>query len=243
MRSLVALGRSEYAEKTRITHKPTITEKQHDRESVWPNGFLIDIAASLFVYYFGCFQHMPLFDWRGIPVQFLVHITVVEFIYYWVHRILHWGWIYKKYHQYHHASINTEPTTSISFEFGERLVYTILFSITPIMTYYLGYQSHIAFAYQLLWFDFQNGCGHINFEFLPRWFIDTPLFYFWYSPSYHSIHHTRFKKNYSLFMPWPDMLFGTAEMKLCKEIFVKALDGNPTAPPPNIVAENLEETV
>lgn len=243
MRLLVSLSRSKFAEQTRITFKPQITEKQIDREAVWPNGFLTDISLSLLVYYFGCFQNMPLMDWRGFFVQFLIHITIVEFVYYWVHRLLHWGWIYKRYHQYHHASINTEPTTSISFEFGERLVYTILFSITPILCYYLGYQSYITFAYQLVWFDFQNACGHINFEFLPRWFIDSPLFYFWYSPSYHSIHHTRFKKNYSLFMPWPDVVFGTAEMKLTREIFVKALDGSPTAPPQNIITENLDEVV
>ena len=243
MKLLVALGRSRLADKTRITFKPAISEKQLKRESVWIYGFLPDIASALIAFYFGSFHDMPLIRWEGFIVQFFIHITIVEFIYYWVHRALHWGWLYKAYHQYHHASINTEPTTSVSFEFGERIVYTLLFSITPIVCDYLGYQSFITLAYQLLWFDFQNGCGHINFEFFPKWFVESPLFYFWYSPSYHSIHHTRFKKNYSLFMPWPDVLFDTAEMKLTKEVFIKAIEGSPTAPPQNLVSENLDESL
>jgi aldehyde decarbonylase len=241
MKLMVTVGRSKFAEQTRITSRPPITEKQIERESVWQYGYVPDILAAMLVFYFGCFNNMPWFDWRAIFVQFLIHITIVEFIYYWAHRILHFGWIYKRYHQYHHASINTEPTTSVSFEMGERIVYTILFSVTPILSYYLGYQSYITFAYQLLWFDFQNGCGHINFEFFPKWLIDTPLWYFWYTASYHSIHHTKFKKNYSLFMPWPDMLFGTADMKLTRDVFTKALEGTPYVPSQQTVNENLDE--
>lgn len=240
MKTLVAIGRSSWAEQTRITFKPVIGDKQWKRESVWIYGFTPDVVLTLLAFYFGGFHDMPLFNWEGFVVQFFIHITIVEFIYYWAHRALHIGWLYKQYHQYHHASINTEPTTSVSFEMGERIIYTLLFSITPITCDLLGYQSVITLAYQLLWFDFQNGYGHINFEFFPRWFVDSPLFYFWYSPSYHSIHHTRFKKNYSLFMPWPDVVFGTAEMKLTKEVFLKAIDHQPTAPPQNLVTENLD---
>lgn len=233
---LQTLSRSKYAERTRITKSPIINEKQLERESVWPQGFLIDLAAMFFVFYFDCFKGMEMFQWKAIFVQLIFHCTVVEFLYYWFHRALHVGWLFKKYHAYHHASINTEPTTSLSFEVGERLAYTVLFAFTPIASYYLGYQSYITFAIQMLWFDLQNGLGHINFEFLPCWFYESPLAAIWYSPSYHSIHHTRFKKNFSLFMPWPDLLFGTCDMARTTDVFYQAID---QSPPPPLTMEEL----
>jgi len=173
---------------------------------------------------FGTFAGQPLVDWWGLVVMAVVHATLVEFVYYWVHRALHIGWMFKRWHAYHHASINTEPTTSFSFEPGERIIYTVLFSLAPFTTYYLGYGSWLSLFVYLIWFDITNGFGHINFEMMPKWFASSPLWYFGYTPSYHSIHHTRFKKNFSLFMVWPDVLFGTADLNLTLNVFNGALD-------------------
>jgi len=213
LKTLVNLGRSPLAEPTRITKRPAINDKQIERESVWPLGYFLDFLALIFSYVFlGRFHDRPFFAgslW-ALAYEFLVHATVVEFLYYWFHRTLHVQWLYKRWHQYHHKSINTEPTTGVSFEIGERLAYTVLFAIPPLVADYLGYQSFFALGLYLLWFDLMNEGGHINFEILPMWFFRSPLRYIIYSPTFHAVHHTKFKKNYSLFMPWSDILFGTA---------------------------------
>jgi sterol desaturase/sphingolipid hydroxylase (fatty acid hydroxylase superfamily) len=217
------ISRSKMADSTRITKRPVINEKQHQRESVWPLGFALDALVLVAMFYFTRFSEMAAFDIKAFLVQFAIHCTVVEFVYYWLHRALHWKWIYQMWHQYHHQSVNTEPTTSLSFELGERLVYTVLFAVTPLGTYLLGYQSYASLAFHLLWFDVMNFIGHINFEFFPRWYMESPLALVWYTPSYHSIHHTRFRKNYSLFMTWPDLMFGTADMSKTRDVFWEAL--------------------
>jgi len=233
MASLVQLGRSKFAAKYQITKTPSVGPKQHERESVWPIGFWFDWAAMGLAYYFGAFHNMEFWNgWTSFLWMFLIHITVVEFLYYWLHRLLHVKWVYKMYHQYHHASINTEAKTCLSFEIGERLSYTALFSTVPLLGYYMGAMSHVSLAAYFFWFDVNNGGGHINFEIFPDFFYSTPLGLFWYSASYHSIHHTRFKKNYSLFMPWPDLLFGTADMNLVREVFRKAKGGSNSLPSP-----------
>jgi aldehyde decarbonylase len=208
------LSRSSFAEKTRITKRPTINEKQHERESVWPIGYFLDFVTMIIVYYFGLFHNLPVlrtdgFIGRDILMHILVHATIVEFLYYWAHVALHWQPIYKRYHQYHHKSINTEPRTALSFEVGERLLYTALFAIAPIVVDTLGYQSYFAFFSYLVLFDLMNEGGHINFEVVGPWWFNSPLRFIVYTPSFHAIHHTKFKKNFSLFMPWPDMLFGS----------------------------------
>jgi sterol desaturase/sphingolipid hydroxylase (fatty acid hydroxylase superfamily) len=212
LKSLVALGRSNYAETLRITRRPVITDKQIERESIWIYGYGYDTIAMALIYYTGLLNSLPLYDnlLKAIFWMFVWHTIIVEPIYYAFHRLLHWQWFYKNFHQYHHKSIATEPTTGVSFEIYERVSYTILFAVSPLLVDYQGYQSYLAFTLYYIWFDIMNEGGHINFEPLPSWWLDTPFRYVFYSPTFHSVHHTKFKKNYSLFMPWTDILFGTA---------------------------------
>jgi len=225
LKCMMALSRSKFADQTRITKKPAITTKQHNRESVWPLGFLIDWTLEVSFFYLGIFDNYTVFNFQGLLWMLLLHVTLIEFFYYWWHVALHWRFLYKRWHQYHHASINTEPSTSLSFEIGERLSYTALFAVVPVITSLMGVESWCGWIIYQLWFDINNGGGHINFEFFPRWFMDSVLGLVWYTPSYHSIHHTRFKYNFSLFMPWPDLMFGTADWPRTKEVFIKSLEG------------------
>jgi sterol desaturase/sphingolipid hydroxylase (fatty acid hydroxylase superfamily)/predicted amino acid dehydrogenase len=213
LKSLVRLGRSQYAEQHRITKRPLITDAQLERESVWVYGYFYDFMSFMLIYYLGMFRDMPLYISESIWWHFVFHATVVEFVYYWFHRLLHVTWFYKNFHQYHHKSINTEPTTGVSFEIAERLSYTALFAVAPLCVALLGYQSYVTLFLYFCWFDVMNEGGHINFEVLPEWFHKSPLRWVFYSPSFHSVHHTKFKKNYTLFMPWCDILFGTAIYK------------------------------
>jgi len=213
LKSLVALGRSSYAEKYRITKRPLINDKQLERESVWPLGYFLDFVAIVIAYSWGSFRALeyvgPAF-WESVWWHIAVHATLVEFVYYWWHRVLHIQVVYKYWHQYHHKSINTEPTTGVSFEVGERLSYTLLFAISPLVCDYFGHCNLLVFALYYISFDLLNEGGHINFDCMPQWFHNSPIKYLIYSPVYHAVHHTKFKKNYSLFMPWPDMIFGSA---------------------------------
>jgi sterol desaturase/sphingolipid hydroxylase (fatty acid hydroxylase superfamily)/predicted amino acid dehydrogenase len=213
LKGLLALSRSSLAEQYRITRKPVITDAQLERESVWVYGYFYDFVSALLVFYVGPFQNMTLFNSESIIWYFIFHATLVEFIYYWFHRLLHVSCVYKNFHSYHHKSINTEPTTGLSFEFVERFSYTLLFSIPPLCVSLLGNNSLVTFCGYIIWFDIMNEGGHINFEVLPDWFHRSPLRWIFYSPTFHSIHHTKFKKNYTLFMPWCDILFGTAIYK------------------------------
>jgi len=213
LKTLVAIGRSHYAELYRLTRRPVINDKQLERESIWKYGYFYDTLLMLTLYILGMFRDLPLFTSTGFLWELLFHATVVEFVYYWWHRVLHVEWFYKTMHSYHHKSINTEPTTALSFEIAERLSYSVIFAIAPIATYLVGAQSLITIGAYLLWFDFSNEGGHINFEVLPDWLLNSSYKWLFYSPSFHSIHHTKFKKNFSLFMPWTDLLFGTANYK------------------------------
>ncbi|RDX61113.1 Protein ECERIFERUM 1, partial [Mucuna pruriens] len=81
---------------------------------------------------------------------------------------------------------------------------TLAFTRMASMTAVFGYVTCI---------DFMNNMGHCNFEIVPTWLFNIfpPLKYLMYTPSFHSLHHTQFRTNYSLFMPFYDYFYGTID--------------------------------
>ncbi|GLT77199.1 hypothetical protein SLA2020_488080 [Shorea laevis] len=188
--------------------------EQVDRESNWDDQILL--SGILF---YAANRTMPgasnLPIWRadGAILTILLHMGPVEFLYYWFHRALHHHFLYTRYHSHHHASIVTQPITSVIHPFAEEMVYFVLFLIPLMAVALLGISSiTVAFGY-VTYIDFMNNMGHCNFELIPQWFffVFPPLKYFMYTPSFHSLHHTQFRTNYSLFMPFYDYVYGTMD--------------------------------
>ncbi|KAG7946042.1 hypothetical protein I3843_14G017700 [Carya illinoinensis] len=97
--------------------------------------------------------------------------------------------------------------------FAEHIVYFMLFTIPLLTTVFTGTASIASFAGYITFIDFMNNLGHCNFELIPKWLfsIFPPLKYLIYTPSFHSLHHTQFRTNYSLFMPLYDYVYGTMD--------------------------------
>ncbi|XP_050282677.1 very-long-chain aldehyde decarbonylase CER1-like isoform X4 [Quercus robur] len=192
----------------------SIEFEQVDRESNWDdqilfNGALFYLASKTLTQA----ESLPLWRTDGVIMTFLLHSGPVEFLYYWLHRALHHHYLYSRYHSHHHSSIATEPITSVIHPFAEHIAYFALFSI-PLLTALLTDTASIAsIAGYLTYIDFMNNMGHCNHELIPKWLfsIFPPLKYLMYTPSFHSLHHTQFRTNYSLFMPLYDYIYSTTD--------------------------------
>lgn len=197
----------------RIVDK-AIEFEQVDRERNWDDQILFN--AILFLLgskYLPGAQHLPIWRLDGLIITMLVHAGPVEFLYYWLHRALHHHYLYSRYHSHHHSSIVTEPITSVIHPFAEHIAYFTLFAM-PLLTMWLsGAGSIVAFAFYITYVDLMNNMGHCNFELIPKriFSIFPPLKYLMYTPSFHSLHHTQFRTNYSLFMPFYDYIYGTMD--------------------------------
>ncbi|KAJ1399411.1 putative domain Wax2, C-terminal [Sesbania bispinosa] len=154
----------------------------------------------------------------------LLHMGPVEFLYYWLHRALHHHFLYSRYHSHHHSSIVTEPITSVIHPFAEHISYFLLFAIPKLTLVFTNTASLMAMVGYVTYIDFMNNMGHCNFEVVPKWLFDIfpPLKYLMYTPSFHSLHHTQFRTNYSLFMPFYDYIYGTMD-KASDELHESAL--------------------
>jgi sterol desaturase/sphingolipid hydroxylase (fatty acid hydroxylase superfamily) len=144
----------------------------------------------------------------------LMHVFLVEPLYYFVHRWLHVPQQMKSMHGFHHLSINTLPTTALVQNFTEHFVYIATFGPAFFLPFLVkGRQHWVAIGTYLVVFDIVNTFGHTNLKLRRHWLFRSPyspLVYLFYTPEFHLGHHTYFNANYTLFMPVWDYLFGTA---------------------------------
>lgn len=57
----------------------------------------------------------PRFNSMGLLQLLVWHCGPAEFVYYWLHRLLHEPALFKRFHSHHHRSITTEPITGALF--------------------------------------------------------------------------------------------------------------------------------
>ncbi|XP_020247119.1 protein ECERIFERUM 1 isoform X1 [Asparagus officinalis] len=228
----ISISRFQTARSPHLIVDRSIDFEQVDRERNWDdqilfNGFFFYIGHALIP----SAKDLPIWRSDGVMMTILLHMGPVEFLYYWFHRALHHHFLYSRYHSHHHASIVTEPITSVIHPFAEHIAYYILFSIPFLATIFSGTASIAAIVGYIVYIDFMNNMGHCNFELVPKWLfrVFPPLKYLMYTPSFHSLHHTQFRTNYSLFMPFYDYIYKTMD-KTSDELYESSLQGKEEAP-------------
>ncbi|EEF35902.1 sterol desaturase, putative [Ricinus communis] len=210
--------------KKRVVDK-CIEFDQVDRERDWDDQVLLYgiITYSINMGVAGA-SNMPIWRTDGVVLTMILHAGPVEFLYYWLHRALHHHYLYSRYHSHHHSSIVTQPISSVIHPFAEILAYYLLFLIPILASIFSGTASVASAVGYIFYIDFMNNLGHCNFEIIPKSLFSfcPPLKYLMYTPSFHSLHHTQFRTNYSLFMPFYDYIYGTMD-KCCDQLHEASL--------------------
>ncbi|KAG2309273.1 hypothetical protein Bca52824_029021 [Brassica carinata] len=208
----ISFSRYQTAKGTKRIVDKSIEFDQVDRERSWDDQIIFNtlIAYLAKVYMIGT-DTLPFWRLDGLILVALLHAGPVEFIYYWFHRALHHHFLYSRYHSHHHSSIVTEPITSVVHPFAEHIAYSLILVMPLVTTFLCGTVSVVSIALYITYIDFMNNLGHCNFELIPKlcFSLFPPLKFLFYTPSFHSLHHTQFRTNYSLFMPVYDYIYGT----------------------------------
>lgn len=138
-------------------------------------------------------------------LSIVVMVVVHDTYFYWTHRLMHHPWLYQRFHQTHHRSINPTPWAAYSFSPVEALVQA---GIGPLIVFTLPVHP-LAFALFMVWQISFNVFGHCGYEIFPRWFFCSPFRYCLNSVTHHALHHEKFQANYSLYFNVWDRLMGT----------------------------------
>ncbi|CAH2058886.1 unnamed protein product [Thlaspi arvense] len=222
----ISFSRYRSAKGTKRIVNKSIEFDQVDRERSWDDQVVFN---TLILYLTKVFvtrtNTIPFWRTDGMILVAFLHAGPVEFIYYWFHRALHHHFLYSRYHSHHHSSIVTEPITSVVHPFAEHIGYTLILMIPLVTTLLCGTVSVVSVVLYITYIDFMNNLGHCNFELIPKSFfsIFPPLKFLCYTPSFHSLHHTQFRTNYSLFMPMYDYIYGTND-KCSDSLYETSLD-------------------
>lgn len=160
----------------------------------------------------GYFKLYNGFGSRGLAGEitaFIIYIVVYDAYFYWAHRALHQGWLYKKVHVIHHRSINPTPLACYSFHPVEAVVNLIY--IYPII--YFVPMSVELFFILLVVSDFGNMAGHLGYEFLPKATMRSWWGSWLTTPTHHNVHHQLSRANYGLYWSGWDKIFNTQHTK------------------------------
>lgn len=124
----------------------------------------------------------------------------ISFHFYWIHRFLHWGPIYKWFHEVHHRNINIGPWSGLSMHPGEHLIY---FTSILIHLIFMAHPLHILFHMQSQTLTAASShTGYAGLLIKDKNCLKLGTFH-------HQMHHRYFEVNYgSLEIPW-DKWFGT----------------------------------
>jgi len=182
----------------------TITSEQIRREfknSMHTPIHAIIIGAFLLIGFFAS----P--TWQAFVISLVLTTVWVEVWHYISHRILHtrgFYWI----HAEHHKSFLSSPLTALSFSFTEKLIFNV--GIVGVLAVVDLFYSLNAFGIGAWYIGYLiiNSYSHENFEIKSQSFLKFAGKVLT-STTYHSLHHSRYTKNYGLGTRILDRIFKT----------------------------------
>ena len=147
---------------------------------------------------------LPVLAWRDNPVWFVMLFVLtpvwISFHFYWIHRALHWGPLYRLAHSLHHRNINVGPWSGLSMHPFEHLLF-----FSSILVHALVAASPLHILFHMQHQALTAATSHTGYEDLlvkDRKQLALGTFH-------HQMHHRYFEVNYgNLEMPW-DKWFGS----------------------------------
>ncbi|RMN40287.1 Sterol desaturase/sphingolipid hydroxylase, fatty acid hydroxylase superfamily [Pseudomonas syringae] len=148
---------------------------------------------------------MPYLDWDAHPVYGVLLMCAIPMFhsvhFYFIHRAIHWGPLYRMVHYIHHENVDVGPTSGLVMHPVEHLLYW-----SSVLIHFVVPSHPIHILFQLQYSSLQPAQGHAGFErvVLPSGnHLETHDYY-------HYLHHKYLECNYGGDGPFAlDKWFGT----------------------------------
>jgi len=138
------------------------------------------------------------YGWTYTVLMTPVLFVMMDCINYWMHRLLHVKFLYRRFHRFHHRFVATSPYVATAMHPVEILAQQFA-SFVPIFLIPFHAASAVAVLVYILFFNIVGHSGVRLVSVLP-----------WQPPSkYHDDHHALFHVNFGQHLMIWDRLFGT----------------------------------
>lgn len=134
--------------------------------------------------------------------QVALFLYLDDFLFYWMHRALHQGWLFKRIHSVHHRIYTPWAITGHYMHPAEFVLTGSLMILGPLL---LGSHLTTIFAWIVVrqWEAAEGHCGYAM-PWSPSRLIPGSE-----GAEHHDLHHARVRVNYAGFLPIWDKVFGT----------------------------------
>ena len=179
------------------------------RREILPALMMVCLDTVLIVGFRILFLHrMVPASLSSVLITFVWMAGMYEVWFYVTHRLLHHPKLYFLHAQHHVAHV-TEPLTSLSFSIIERLILIGgALGLLLLGSFFLPITQAGGALFILFNYTF-NVYGHSNVEWMPEWFVRSPLGRVFFTATFHAMHHARYGGHYGLFTVLLDRAFGT----------------------------------
>jgi sterol desaturase/sphingolipid hydroxylase (fatty acid hydroxylase superfamily) len=155
------------------------------------SGVAVWSAYEVLIFWSMSNGYAPHLEWSDSPIWFIALFFLtpiwISFHFYWVHRWMHWPWLYRFVHALHHRNTNVGPWSGLSMHPVEHFFF---FSSILIHIFIASHPLHILFHMQHQ--ALTAATSHTGFEAISaKKFFGLALGTF-----HHQIHHRYFECNY-----------------------------------------------
>lgn len=147
-------------------------------------------------------------------------LIVHDAYFYWAHRLLHWGPMFRLAHEAHHRSVNPTPFAAFAFHPIEA---AIQYGFVPLVALVSPIPIMTVFVFGLI-MTAMNVYGHSGLEVLPGSFLRLPFGRFLLTATHHDLHHSTVHYNFGFYTSVWDRLMGTNHPEYERE-FLRAASG------------------
>lgn len=145
------------------------------------------------------------YGWGYLVLSVVLMILVHDTYFYWIHRLMHWGPLYRSVHSVHHRFTNPTPWCSFAFHPVEAILEV---GIVPLVV--LLMPAHpLAISAFLLIMTMINVMGHLGFEIFPSSYIVRWPTRLTNTATHHNQHHQFGRCNFGIYFNFWDSVMGT----------------------------------
>lgn len=145
------------------------------------------------------------FGWPYFLISIILSILIHDTYFYWTHRLIHTGYLFKLIHRTHHISHNPTPWAAFSFHPIEGIISV---GYIPIIVFSIPIHPMSLFIFLSI-MTLVSITGHLGYEIFSTQFLKGNIGKWINSSTFHNKHHQIAKYNFGLYFTYWDRIMGT----------------------------------